>query len=84
MAGLGVSGEELSLAQNQFAFNKTSLSVKEKEALYEILRKVYKSVDNWTGYVGSETERNSLKKELKVLWQNLPAEIISLFDKLED
>ena len=75
MAGLGVSGEELSLAQNQFAFNKTSLSVKEKEALYEILRKVYKSVDNWTGYVGSETERNSLKKELKVLWQNLPAEI---------
>ena len=75
MAGLGVSGEELSLAQNQFAFNKTSLSVKEKEALDEILRKVYKSVDNWTGYVGSETERNSLKKELKVLWQNLPAEI---------
>lgn len=75
MAGLGVSGEELSLAQNQFAFNKTSLSVKEKEALNEILRNVYKSVDNWTGYVGSEAERNLLKKELAILWQNLPAEI---------
>ena len=75
MAGLGVFGKELSLAQNQFAFNKTSLSVKEKEALNEILRNVYKSVDNWTGYVGSEAERNLLKKELAILWQNLPAEI---------
>lgn len=75
MAGLGVSGSELSLAQNQFAFNKTSLTDEEKEVLYDNLKKVYKSVENWTGYVGSEAERNSLKKELTTLWQNLPAEI---------
>ena len=75
MAGLGVSGAELSLAQNQFAFNKASLSDKEKESLDEILKKVYTSVQSWTGYVGSETERNALKQELGALWHNLPAEM---------
>lgn len=75
MAALGVSGEELSLAQNQYTFNKTSLTDREKESLNEILKNVYASVDNWTGYVGTETERNALKEELNVLWQNLPMEI---------
>lgn len=75
MAGLGVSGAELSLAQNQFAFNMTSLSDKEKKTLDDILKKVYASTHNWTGYVGSEAEREALKQELTILWQNLPTEI---------
>lgn len=75
MAGLGVSGIELSLAQNQFAFNKASLSDKEKDSLNEILKKVFTSTDNWTEYVGSEAERSALKNELNILWQNLPMKI---------
>ena len=75
MAGLGVSGIELSLAQNQFALNKASLSDKEKDALNEILKKIFTSTENWTGYVGSETERSALKNELNILWQNLPMKI---------
>ena len=75
MAGLGVSGEELSLAQNQFAFNKASISEKEKEKLEQILRNIYKSVTDWSEYVGSAKERDKLKKELGVLWENLPKEI---------
>ncbi len=75
MAGLGVSGVDLSLAQNQFAFNKTSLSKEDKEHLNEMLNDIYKSVLSWTDYVGTETERNSLKQELADLWQNLPVEI---------
>ena len=75
MAGLGVSGIELSLAQNQFAFNKASLSDKEKDSLNEILKKVFTSTDNWTEYVGSEAERSALKDELNILWQNLPMKI---------
>ena len=55
MAGLEVSGIELSLAQNQFAFNKASLSDKEKDSLNEILKKVFTSTDNWTEYVGSRS-----------------------------
>lgn len=77
MAGLGVSGVDLSLAQNQFAFNKTSLSKEEKEHLNEMLKDIYNSVLTWDGYVGSETERTLLKEELAVLWENLPAEIQS-------
>ena len=75
MAGLGVSGAELSLAQNQFAFNKTSISEREKEDLDKILRSIYESVTNWSEYVGSNEERDTLKKELGVLWENLPQEI---------
>ncbi len=75
MAGLGVSGIELSLAQNQFAFNKASLSDKEKNSLNEILKKVFTSTENWAGYVGSEAERSALKDELNILWQNLPMKI---------
>ena len=75
MAGLGVSGVDLSLAQNQFAFNKTSLSITEKELLNERLKDIYNSVLSWEGYVGSETERTSLKQELGELWDNLPTEI---------
>lgn len=75
MAGLGVSGIELSLAQNQFAFNKASLSDKEKDSLNEILKEVFTSTDNWTEYVGSEAERSALKNELNILWQNLPMKI---------
>lgn len=81
MAGLGVSGAELSLAQNQFTFNKTSMMEKEKEELDKILRDIYKSVIDWSEYVGSENERSKLKKELEVLWEKLPKEIQSQVNK---
>lgn len=81
MAGLGVSGAELSLAQNQFAFNKTSISEEAKENLDKILRNIYESVTNWSEFVGSNEERDTLKKELGVLWDNLPQEIQSQVKK---
>lgn len=81
MAGLGVTGAELSIAQNQFTFNKTALTEKEKEHLTGILRNMYASVVTWKEYVGSEAERNQLKKELGVLWENLPPEISSKVTK---
>ena len=61
MAGLGVSGVDLSLAQNQFAFNKTSLSKEDKEHLNEMLNDIYKSVLSWTDYVGTPWFRQFLK-----------------------
>ena len=81
MAGLGVGGSELSLAQNQFAFNKTALSEEGKEHLNEMLKNIYQSVTTWKEYVGSEAERNQLKLDLGELWENLPAEISSTVSK---
>ena len=75
MAGLGITGTELSLAQNQFAFDKTSLTEEEKENLNQILINIYSNVTKWTEYVGSVEERNQLKKELATLWQNFAPEI---------
>ncbi len=75
MAGLGVSGVDLSLAQNQFAFNKTSLSKEEKEHLNEMLKDIYNSVLSWGEYVGTDIERTLLKQKLGELWENLPMEI---------
>ena len=75
MAGLGVKGSELSLAQNQFAFNKTNLPKEGKEHLNEMLKAIYESVTKWKEYVGSEAERNQLRQDLGMLWQNLPREM---------
>lgn len=75
MAGLGVTGEELILTQHQLAFDKTTLTEKEKENLNQILINIYSNVSNWTEYAGSEQERNNLKEELSILWQNLAPEI---------
>ena len=81
MAGLGVGGSELSLAQNQFAFNKTALSEEGKEHLNEMLKNIYQSVTTWKEYVGSEAERNQLKLDLGELLETLPAEISSTVSK---
>lgn len=75
MAGLGVTGEELILTQHQHAFKKTTLTEEEKENLNQILINIYSNVSNWTEYAGSEQERNNLKEELSILWQNLALEI---------
>ena len=75
MAGMGVSGIELSAAQNKFIFDKTSLSETEKETLDRNLKEVYNSVINWSEYVGTNEERSKLKDKLEDLWQKLPEEI---------
>ena len=75
MAGMGVSGIELSAAQNKFIFDKTSLSETEKETLDRNLKEVYNSVINWSEYVGTNEERSKLKDKLEDLWQKLPKEI---------
>lgn len=75
MAGMGVSGIELSAAQNKFIFDKTSLSETEKETLDRNLKDVYMSVINWSEYVGTNEERSKLKDKLEDLWQKLPKEI---------
>lgn len=74
MAGLGVNGTELVLQQHHHAFDKT-LTKEEKEKINPILIDIYSNVSNWTEYAGSEQERNLLKEELSMLWQNLAPEI---------
>ena len=74
MAGLGVNGTELVLQQHHHAFDKT-LTKEEKEKINPILIDIYSNVSNWTEYAGSEEERNHLKEELSMLWQNLAPEI---------
>ena len=75
MAGMGITGTELVLAQHQNAFDKTSLTQEEKENLNQILINIYSNVSNWTEYVGSDEERTQLTEELGKLWQNLAPEI---------
>ena len=75
MAGLGVTGTELVLAQHQHAFDKTSLTNEGKDSLNKALKKVYSSVKNWKEYVGTNEERNQLKEELTNMWQKLPEEM---------
>ena len=75
MAGMGITGTELVLAQHQNAFDKTSLTQEEKENLNQILLNIYSNVSNWTEYVGSDEERTQLTEELGKLWQNLAPEI---------
>ena len=75
MAGLGVTGTELVMAQHKYVFNKTSLTDEGKESLNDALKQVYSSVINWTEYVGTNEERNQLKEELSNMWQKLPEEM---------
>lgn len=75
MAGLGVTGTELVLAQHQHAFDKTSLTNEGKDSLNQALIKVYSSVTNWTDYVGTNDERNQLKEALSNMWLKLPEEM---------
>lgn len=72
MAGMGITGTELPLAQHQAIFDKTSLSAGEKEKLNQLLIGIYESVTDWTDYVGTDKERSKLEEQLSVLWQHLP------------
>ena len=62
------------MQQHHHAFDKT-LTKEEKEKINPILIDIYSNVSNWTEYAGSEEERNHLKEELSMLWQNLAPEI---------
>lgn len=75
MAGLGVSGTDLVLAQHRHIFDKSSLRDEEKKDLYDALAKVYSSASGWSAYVGTEEERNQLKENLNSMWQQLPKEM---------
>ncbi|MDD4727881.1 MAG: alpha/beta fold hydrolase [Dysgonamonadaceae bacterium] len=81
MAGLGITGSELSLSQNQFAFDKTLLSDSDKEELAQNIKNIYASVLTWEEYVGTEAERDELKQKLSELWKLLPSEITSIVSK---
>lgn len=71
MAGLGVTGTELVLAQHQHEFDKLSLTNDNKEKLNDNLIDLYANVQNWTEYAGNDEERQQLKKDLGALWENL-------------
>lgn len=71
MAGLGVTGTELVLAQHQHEFDKMTLTKEEKENLNNLLINLYSNVLNWTAYAGNDEERRQLKEDLSILWQNL-------------
>ncbi len=71
MAGLGVTGTELVIAQHQHEFDKLKLSEEEKENFNDIIINLYSNVLKWTEYAGTDKERNQLTQDLDVLWQNL-------------
>ena len=71
MAGLGVTGTELVLAQHQHEFDKLSLTDGNKDKLNDNLIDLYSNVQNWTEYAGNDEERQQLKKDLQALWDNL-------------
>ncbi len=75
MAGLGVTGTELVLAQHQHEFDKTTLAKTEKEHINSILVNLYSKVLEWKEYAGSDEERNQLQQDLDTLWQHLAPEI---------
>ncbi len=75
MAGLGVTGTELVLTQQQHLFNKTSATQAEKDTLNQILIDIYSKATLWTEYVGTTQERNELKEDLSVMWRKMPLEI---------
>lgn len=81
MAGLGVSGTDLVLAQHRHIFGKTSLTDEAKERLNQALSEVYASTTNWTGYVGTDEERNELDKKLNNMWHLLPKEMKETMQK---
>lgn len=74
MAGLGVTGTELVLAQHQHEFDKLPLTDEKKEELNDVLINLYSNVLSWSEYAGSNEERNQLKEDLATLWQNLTLE----------
>lgn len=74
MAGLGVTGTELVLAQHHHEFDKLPLTDEKKEDLNDNLIDLYSNVMNWREYAGSDEERNKLKEDLGKLWQNLSLE----------
>ncbi|NLZ94286.1 MAG: alpha/beta hydrolase [Bacteroidales bacterium] len=71
MAGLGVTGTELVLAQHQREFDKQSPTDEEKENLNKALINLYSNILNWTEYAGNDKERSQLKEDLGVLWQSI-------------
>ena len=71
LAGLGVTGTELVLAQHRHEFDKLELSEDEKEKLNNTIINLYSNVLNWTEYAGTDEERDQLKQDLSALWQNL-------------
>ena len=71
MAGLGVTGTELVLAQHQHEYDKLKLTEERKENLDNITLNLYANVLKWTEYAGTDEERNQLKQDLGILWQNL-------------
>ena len=81
MAGMGINGTDLVLAQHKHAFEKTSLTNDALESLNKALADVYSSVGNWKEYVGTNEERNQLKEKLNILWKILPEEMQSNLSK---
>ena len=75
MAGLGVTGTDLILAQHRHEFDKLQLTVERKEELNDILIDLYSNILSWSEYTGSDEERNQLKEGLTRLWENLSLEM---------
>lgn len=71
MAGLGVTGTELVLAQHQHEYRKLKLAEEKKEILNDIVINLYANVLNWTEFAGTDEERYQLEQDLSMLWQNL-------------
>ena len=71
MAGLGVNGTELVIAQHQHEFNKQSPNIKEIESLTQALNVLYSNIKSWREHAGSDNEREQLREDLSILWESL-------------